>query len=131
MIDSDDRLFAFDFVDFRFIEVTDHLSYPPQLRLSNHLELRLLGRITKGRIAMGDSILVPTANGPITGTVNQFWETFDDWLGLPFYTALTPEALPDQFCICIAGISSEILPSCPGTAHPAPYADEHLAFALR
>jgi hypothetical protein len=77
----------------------------------------LLGRLTGGRIALGDRILLPTASGvPFRGYVARFAESFSNWLGLPLYMWLTPNTMPGAFCLCVGGPQGEPGIVCPGVA---------------
>jgi hypothetical protein len=77
----------------------------------------LLGRLTAGRIALGDPILLPTASGiSFRGYVARFAERFSEWLGLPFYDWLTPESMQGAFCLCVGGPPGEPGILCPGVA---------------
>ena len=78
--------------------------------------LRLIGRLLEGCIHMDDPIVVPTCEGDQMAVVLQFWETFYDWLALPFYHTLTPETMPEPFCLLIHGFPTGLLPLCPGVA---------------
>jgi hypothetical protein len=80
----------------------------------------LFGRLVAGRLALGDSILLPTASGvPFRGYVARFAESFTEWLGLPFYDYLTPAMMPEAFCLCVGGNPGEHVILCPGVARSA------------
>ncbi len=74
---------------------------------------------------MGDSIIIPTRQGPVMATVDQFWDSLYDWYGMPFYEAVHLESTPDPFCLIIHGFPEHAAPSCPdfayGTNDPSPH----------
>jgi hypothetical protein len=80
----------------------------------------LLGRLTEGRVALGDRVSLPTAYGPaFRGYVVRFAESFTEWLGLPFYDYLTADTMPDVFCLCVGNVPGEYRILCPGVARLA------------
>ena len=77
----------------------------------------LFGRLVAGRLAVGEEILLPTASGvTFRGYVARFAESFTEWLGLPFYEYLTPDTMPEPFCLCVGGKLGERVIVCPGVA---------------
>lgn len=67
-------------------------------------DLTLLGRLLEGEIGLEDTIVLPTASGLLfVGRIIRFHESFQDWLGLPFYDKLTPESVGEPFCIAVLG----------------------------
>lgn len=77
----------------------------------------LFGRLTYGRVGLGDPVMLPTASGvPFRGYVARFAESFSEWCGLPFYDWLTPETMPGAFCLCVGGLSGTPCIICPGVA---------------
>lgn len=77
----------------------------------------LFGRLTEGRVQLGDAILVPIVGGPpVRGTVARFAESFSAWEGLPFYDALTPAMMQGAFCLCVADLPNNCAVVCPGVA---------------
>jgi hypothetical protein len=80
----------------------------------------LFGRLTSGRIAVGQKIELPTAAGALVqGYVARFADSLSDSLGLPFYDWVTPETMPNGFCICVGGLSCDADLICPGVVHSA------------
>ena len=85
-----------------------------------HQQWNLLGRLTKGRIELGEAILLPTISGvPFQGYVARFAETLSEWCGLPWHTALSAEGMPDGFCLCAGGSPGDYGIVCPGVARSA------------
>jgi len=81
----------------------------------------LLGQLTEGRIALGDTILLFTRSGVMfRGYVARFAESFSEWVGLPFYNCLTPETMPTVFCLCVGGAPGEYEILCPAVAISMP-----------
>ena len=77
----------------------------------------LIGRLTGGRIAVGDAVLLCTASGvTFRGYVARFAESFSTWLGLPFYDWLTFDTMPGAFCLCVGGPPGDPGIVCPGVA---------------
>jgi len=77
--------------------------------------ITLLGHLVDGDLKLGDQIFVPLTNeSMICGEVVRFTESFDDWLGLPFYDRVGPETCGGEFCVEIFGVSEAI--QCPGVA---------------
>ena len=75
----------------------------------------LLGRLVEGDLKLGDLITIPLTNeSTICSEVTRFTESFDDWLGLPFYEQVDPETCEGDFCVEIFGVSGSI--QCPGVA---------------
>jgi hypothetical protein len=80
----------------------------------------LFGRLVAGRLALGDAILLPTASGPpFRGYVARFTESFTECLALPFYDYLTPDTMPEPFCLCVGGKPGKHVIVCPGVARSA------------
>ncbi len=80
----------------------------------------LLGRLTAGQVQLNDPILLPTKTGGVVGGyVVRFAESFSEWCGLPFYNRLTPEMMPDAFCLCVGGLPADSPIICPGVARSA------------
>src|SRR5262245_13882814 len=68
--------FAFEYVGF-----TTHDAGCGTWVATGDRQWALLGRLTGGRIALGDPVLLPTASGvPFRGYVARFAESFSEWL---------------------------------------------------
>jgi hypothetical protein len=79
-------------------------------------DMRILGRIVRGTIRMGDKIVLPTATDEYVGRVIRFTESLHDWLALPFYDALRSESAGGAFWIAIEGQPVARNVVCPGIA---------------
>lgn len=110
MTSAADDPFVFEFTHFIFAE-------KGMWTRANEPELRLLGRLVQGKITKGDSIIVPTSQGLVTGITIQFMERLGGWDGLPFYKWVTPDSISRSFCLVIEDIPSQSVPLCPGTAY--------------
>lgn len=76
------------------------------------------GSLVKGELCISDSIYLNTKSGElIKGEVVRFVESFDDWLGLPFYDKVVSDS-DGVFCVeLILERSTEDI-MCPGTIKP-------------
>jgi hypothetical protein len=92
--------FAFEYVGVRYApDFEDH---------------RFFGRIVSGKICKGDSVVVPTLADEQIATISNFWDDMYDWLGTPFYDAVTKESVSSPFCVCVFGLSKDVVLTCPG-----------------
>lgn len=104
--------FAFEFVGARHDKGGTSLCPDPILLL--------FGRLLEGSIHLNERIVIMTASGEVTGQVGHFWDSFYDWLALPFYHEIAAETMPEPFCVTIHGIPADVLPICPGIARSLP-----------
>ncbi len=66
---------------------------------------------------MGDSIIIPTQQGLVMATVDQFWDSLYDWFAMPFYEAVHSQNMPYPFCLIIHAFPEQADPSCPNIAY--------------
>ena len=67
-------------------------------------DMVIRGKLISGSISLMDEIsLTSSSDKPFSGSVSRFTESFDDWLGLPFYEVLSDDDVEDDFCIVVQG----------------------------
>ena len=98
--------FAFEYVGVRFDPEFEH-----------H---RFFGRILFGEICTGNQVIVPTHAGERIGIVATFWDDMYNWSAMPFYHAVSKEAVSEPFCLCVHGLAAKAELPCPGVVRAPP-----------
>ena len=106
--------FVFEYVGIQSIST----SVPGWLWVSaDEEQCNIFGRLTRGRIAVGDAIELRTPSGVrLRGKVVRFMESITNWEGLPFYDVLSSETMQSAFCIVVALVSGDHEMESPGVA---------------
>ena len=79
------------------------------------------GKLVDGELCLGDSIYLRTESGDFfEGEVVRFVESFDDWLGLPFYDKVSADNSDSgAFCVEVHFENPQGKIVCPGSARPS------------
>ncbi|MBX7105546.1 MAG: hypothetical protein K1X57_15795 [Gemmataceae bacterium] len=60
----------------------------------------IFGELLSGEMVLGEKIAVPLQSGGLfEGEIVCFTESFDEWLGLPFFERLSTSSIEGPFCI--------------------------------
>jgi hypothetical protein len=88
----------FEYVGLKFYSEAENSPFQKPSANATRL-LGIFGRLTGGNLHMGDTVVLPTGDGHISGVVVRFFETLFEVIGLPFYQRIEPGK--DLFCVCV------------------------------